>query len=314
MDASALDDVNLPTRTKQKLAELCEQLERTLEDDFVGALLYGSAAREDWEEGTSDINLMIVSHSARLPQCAAITRHLRRAQRTLPLHAEIITPLDLERSADVFPLKFLDIQRNHLVLVGQDPLEGIEIAWDHLRLRVEQELKSVMFTLRRHYLIYERQPDQLVRTISEQTSAFLIGLGALMFLRDGQWWLSGKETIARAVPESLGLDEDLLESLLALKRRDLELDPEELQALYAAFMIAAEEVAEIVDRLGEEEDADGEDAAASADQEEEEEVPLMPVIDPEIVSEDEAGSATQGEDSEEEEALASSAASTQEAS
>ncbi|MEC9440055.1 MAG: hypothetical protein VYE40_03015 [Myxococcota bacterium] len=290
MEASALDDVNLPARTKQKLGELCDQLARALGEDFVGALLYGSAAREDWEEGTSDINLMIVSRRAQLQQCAAITRALRKAQRTLPLHAEIITPQDLQRSADVFPLKFLDIQRNHLVLVGDDPLEGVEIAWDHLRLRVEQELKGVMFTLRRHYLIYERQPDQLVRTMSEQLSAFLIGLGALMFLRDGQWWLSGKEAIARAVPESFGIDEGVLESLLALKRRELELDAEELQVLYGAFMVAAEEVADIVDRLGEEEDAALEEAEGG----EEEALDakdiggetVMSVIEPAVLEED----------------------------
>ena len=297
MEASALDDVNLPPRTKQRLGDLCEQLARTLGEDFVGALLYGSAAREDWEEGASDINLMIVSKRAQLQQCASITRALRKAQRALPLHAEIITPRDLQRSADVFPLKFLDIQRNHMVLVGEDPLEGVEIAWDHLRLRVEQELKSVMFTLRRHYLIYEQQPDQLVRTMSEQLSAFLIGLGALMFLRDGQWWLSGKETIARAVPESFGLDEGLIDSLLALKRRELELDPEELQVLYGAFMIAAEEVADIVDRLGDEEDSraqEQEDASSSASSDTEEDTtpleeegePVMPVVEPEIVEED----------------------------
>lgn len=290
MEASALDDVNLPARTKQKLGELCDQLARALGEDFVGALLYGSAAREDWEEGTSDINLMIVSRRAQLQQCAAITRALRKAQRTLPLHAEIITPQDLQRSADVFPLKFLDIQRNHLVLVGDDPLEGVEIAWDHLRLRVEQELKGVMFTLRRHYLIYEQQPDQLVRTMSEQLSAFLIGLGALMFLRDGQWWLSGKEAIARAVPESFGIDEGVLESLLALKRRELELDAEELQVLYGAFMVAAEEVADIVDRLGEEEDAALEEAEGG----EEEALDakdiggetVMPVIESAVLEED----------------------------
>ena len=290
MEASALDDVNLPDRTKQKLGELCDQLARALGEDFVGALLYGSAAREDWEEGTSDINLMIVSRRAQLQQCAAITRALRKAQRTLPLHAEIITPQDLQRSADVFPLKFLDIQRNHLVLVGDDPLEGVEIAWDHLRLRVEQELKGVMFTLRRHYLIYEQQPDQLVRTMSEQLSAFLIGLGALMFLRDGQWWLSGKEAIARAVPESFGIDEGVLESLLALKRRELELDAEELQVLYGAFMVAAEEVADIVDRLGEEEDAaleeaeGGEEEAIDAKDIDGETV--MPVIEVAVPEED----------------------------
>ena len=290
MEASALDDVNLPDRTKQKLGELCDQLARALGEDFVGALLYGSAAREDWEEGTSDINLMIVSRRAQLQQCAAITRALRKAQRTLPLHAEIITPQDLQRSADVFPLKFLDIQRNHLVLVGDDPLEGVEIAWDHLRLRVEQELKGVMFTLRRHYLIYEQQPDQLVRTMSEQLSAFLIGLGALMFLRDGQWWLSGKEAIARAVPESFGIDEGVLESLLALKRRELELDAEELQVLYGAFMVAAEEVADIVDKLGEEEDAaleeaeGGEEEAIDAKDIDGETV--MPVIEVAVPEED----------------------------
>ena len=251
--------LNLPEKTLTELEVLCERVQLALGEDFVGALLYGSAAREDWVEGLSDINLMIISQRADLPRCAAITAPLRRAQRDIPVHAELITPRDLERSADVFPLKFLDIQRTHHLLAGRDPLADVEIAWDHLRLRVEQQLKSVMFSLRQDYLVYERQPEQLIRTIRRELGAFLMGLGALGFLSDGQWWLSGKEAIAESAVQNFGVEPWLMADLLAIRARKLQPDPERLQQIYAAFMHAAEHLADVVDRLDDEPDDTAQD-------------------------------------------------------
>ena len=50
----------------------------------------------------------------------------------------------IAESADVFPIEFLDIQRSHVLLHGDNPLTGVEIHGVHLRLQCERELREKM--------------------------------------------------------------------------------------------------------------------------------------------------------------------------
>lgn len=243
------EDLTIPDATRHVLEDLCSALAGALGDDLVSVVLHGSAARGDWEEGVSDLNLLIVTREAGLTQCDAVLPHLRKAQRRAPIDAELITSTDLERSTDVFPLKFLNIQRTHVTLAGEQVVSELEIAWDHLRLRVEQLIKEQLSELRQRYLLHAGQPEKLDAVLTQSVSAFLVGVGALLFLRDGQWWLSGKESIAQAAARELALDEELLDTLLALQRRRLELDTAQLHDLYDQFMTVVDEVAAMVDQL-----------------------------------------------------------------
>lgn len=240
----------LPAPLVDALERFCDQAHEALGDDLVCLALFGSAARDAYEPDRSDLNLLVVTRSSGITTCDALETPWSLLQRSCAAKPMLVTTLDLERSTDVFPLRFLDIQRNHLILWGQDVLSDLDIAWDHLRLRVEQEIKQLLFDLRHQYMHFSKgRPEVLGRLLGEQFGWFLSALGALLFLKDGDWWLTGKEAIAGAAVEALGLDAPLLERLLALHRRELHPSADQLRVLYDHFLAIVEQISLVVDRL-----------------------------------------------------------------
>jgi len=253
-DADRFDTLDLPAPVLETLELLCEDLSRTLGEDLVCVTLFGSAARGDYDPESSDLNVMILTKSMRLDDLEAIMEPLHAAMARTPMAPMLVEEHDLTRSTDVFPLRFLDIQRNHHVLFGEDRIGQIEIAWENLRLRVEQEIKSLLLELRTFYLYTSRRPEALAKKLKEGMGRFLASVGALIYLRDGEWWPAGKERIAEQAVASLGFDEALVTRLLDVHRGIAHPRPDEVRGLYDQFLLLAASAADLVDQL-EEEDA-----------------------------------------------------------
>lgn len=239
----------LPQQTQVVLQRMTTQLVRALGDSLIAVVLYGSAARGDYDPAHSDINLLLVLDEVSTDNCEAIQEPLHVAQREAAIHLEMMTPQEIERSADVFPLLFLDIQRAHELLHGDDPLAKINIAWDHLRLRVEQQIKSQLFDLRRWYLTYQTRPERLGMVLKQAVGKFLGCIGALLYLQDPQWWITGKEHIGEMAVEHLGFDGPLMQQLIQLHRNTLHPTASQVKTLYDHFLALNEDAADLVDQL-----------------------------------------------------------------
>jgi hypothetical protein len=116
-------------------------------------LLYGSAAAgDDFVAKRSDYNLLVILTALGMPELkrlAKATTPWIKAGNPPPL---CFTPERLVQSADVFPIELLDMQDNHQVLFGTDPLVDIQISKSNLRHQLEYELKSKLIVLREEYL------------------------------------------------------------------------------------------------------------------------------------------------------------------
>jgi len=64
----------------------------------------------------------------------------------------LATAEDISTSADVFPVKYMAMQKTQSLITGEDTLSNLTIHETHLALRVEQELKTAMFRLRQAYV------------------------------------------------------------------------------------------------------------------------------------------------------------------
>jgi hypothetical protein len=124
------------------------------------ALLYGSAARGEHVDGTSNVNVMFL-----LDDIDA--EALRRAAPALrPFARDGLAPLLLEweewrRAGDVFAIELLDMRDAHVRLHGDDPLAGIDVATDRLRLQAEHELRSRIILLHDGMLRAAEDPRRL---------------------------------------------------------------------------------------------------------------------------------------------------------
>lgn len=157
-EASAISQ--LPERVQQKLQELQQRLQRALGDGLDALLVFGSAARGGYQEGISDVDVLIVLNDDGPETLTAIAEAVRQARYAARIEAMILTSAEIPRAADVFPLFYDDIRQRHAVLYGKDPFAGLAISDEHRRLRIEQELREIQIRMRRA-VTDSAGPDQL---------------------------------------------------------------------------------------------------------------------------------------------------------
>ena len=151
----------LPAAIRGQLDELRRSLDEILGDELVGLLVYGSAARGEYREGRSDVDLMVVVEEAPRARLEAIANALQLARYAARIEAMVLTAAEIPRAADVFPLLYDDIRREHVLLAGKDPFSELTISDRHRRLRVEQELREAQIRLRRAVIDAQGSPEML---------------------------------------------------------------------------------------------------------------------------------------------------------
>ena len=108
-------------KPESKLLELVNRLQEACGENLVTVVLYGSAAREDFHEQYSDVNLLAAFKDLGPGSLTAIVPVIRwwtQEERISP--PLIMTADELRESADVFAIELLDIQHSHRTLFGED--------------------------------------------------------------------------------------------------------------------------------------------------------------------------------------------------
>ncbi len=228
-----------------KLQELVTRLQQACGDNLVSIVLYGSAAREDFHEQFSDVNLLVVLQQLQPASFAALSTVLQWWSREEKLRPPMLmTVEELRESADVFAIELLDIQRSHKTLFGKDVVTGVEIPMNLHRVEVEHELRTTLLRLRHHFLLSPSNDDELRAVLAKSiTSVLTLFRHALIAL--GENPPEAKPQVLEIAGQVFGLEVQPLRSILAL--RDGGPHSENLSELYHAYMSAIQRVAHELD-------------------------------------------------------------------
>jgi len=239
-----LSETRLGTTEKEALVEYCQALQSVPDLKIRSITLYGSASREDYQPGRSDINLLIVVERVDVPTLNGVLETVSGGQR-YGFAPFFLTEEDLLSSADVFPVKFLMIQDSYQVLVGTDVLGDLNIGRENLRLRCEQQAKNLLLRLRRHYVMGggRRRTEMLSQVIG----GFLENLRVVLSLV--QRTLPPRDRVIEEGSEIFGLDAEVLRSVAALKHLDASMTAEEADRLYDGFMAIVDKVGRFADQM-----------------------------------------------------------------
>ena len=181
-------------------------------------LLYGSAARGRYRPGASDLNVVVVLADAAPATLDRLSPALRQATRHVGLEPFLVTEAEIPRAADVFPTKFADIAAHHVVLSGRDPFAELVIPHEHLRLRVEQELRNLGHRLRRRYVALKDDPRSLAESFADALPGLCVELLMLMRLKGAAVPADDEPSqVLAAVAPLLGVDAGALAQLSRLR-------------------------------------------------------------------------------------------------
>lgn len=227
----------------EALNRLRTEAQAVLGENLVSLVIFGEAASERGKALDGDVEAMIVLRTIDLVALNQARRVVLEARREIELLPMVLTPSDLERSTDVFPVKFQTMKWRHLLLCGEDLLHDLTIDREHLRLRAEQEIRNLLLRLRRLYIERSHRGELLERTLERGVESLLRNLAVLLYLRSGEV-LDTDATVSRAA-EDLGISAEPLRGALAIGTDGA---PDEVRGLYESFMTAVEQAAELVDR------------------------------------------------------------------
>lgn len=167
------------------------------------ALLYGSAARDDYVAGRSNINLMLVLDDAsptRLKAMAPAFAAWRKVASEPPL---LISRAEWARASDVFPIEITDMRAGYRVLRGPDPLANARVDRADLRQALERELRGKLLRLRQGYAAAAGDEKALGALAAGSAGTILVLLRSLLTLA-GRPGPSAPAALAAAAAELVG--------------------------------------------------------------------------------------------------------------
>jgi hypothetical protein len=235
----------MANKPDDKLQHLVSRLQYACGDDLVSVVLYGSAARDDFHEHFSDVNVLIVLRHMRptiYPALNGVLKWWSHDEKLRP--PTIMTLEELRESADVFAIEMLDIQAAHKTLSGEDVVSGIEVPMNLHRVEVEHDLRTTLLRLRNHLLLTVDGDDELKLVMGKSvTSVVTLFRHALIAL--GENPPHAKPKVVEHAAEVFGFRAQPLHLVLELRSDGHHID--NVRELYHAYMDAILTVAHGLD-------------------------------------------------------------------
>lgn len=218
-------------------------LEPLLDSMDAAVVAFGSVVRSDFRPGVSDINLMVCLEKGSMDDLLSMGEDLRAAWRKHRVAPFLVRTDELPRICDSFPIRMLDIQRHHHVLKGSPPLEELSVEPEHLRVRVEQELRNRLLRTRRRIVLGGDDLATLESTVRGAAKTLRLELWALLVVCGHEPKQADRQSVLKAAREHLDLNTDVLDLLMTLQADTPLKDPAEtltsiLMLLEAAVALA----------------------------------------------------------------------------
>lgn len=204
---TAHDGLHVSAEARKALDALVAGLRSALADKLVGVLAHGSAVRGGWTEGRSDVDILVILRDGGLATLEAIANPLRIARNSARIECMLLTEAEIPRAADAFPVFYDDVKRHRAIVHGSDPFAKLEIHDEHMRLRVEQELREVQIRLRRAVTDAVGGPDRalagaIARKVRQVRGPLFALLGLLGKRKEGEARSDGLDDVLRASGEA----------------------------------------------------------------------------------------------------------------
>ena len=154
----------------------------------------------------------------------------------------------INSSTDIFPIEFLDMQENYLVLYGKDVLKNINVNTSNLRFQCEQELKAKLINLKQLYLRINQDKLAMRNLLFKSFNSVLHILRNVLRLK-GKESPYLKQEILKELKSEFQIDINIWEKILAAKLKQIKLSSKDTEELFINFIRELEKIVEIVDKL-----------------------------------------------------------------
>ena len=229
----------LPQKFIKLSGDFINNLKNIYQEDLTSIILYGSAASGEFIDKHSNINLLVVLKDAGLKSLkrSSALVHNSKFRVFKPL---FLTEDYIKTSLDIFPIEFLDIQENYVVMSGKDVIKDLSIGLKNLKFQCEQELKAKLLNIKNHYL-YVKGEIPLKFLLLKSFTSILHILRNLVRL-NGRKPAYLKEDMISQIAEEFKVNPAVFNNILSLKNNRLKLRYAEMEKLLSDFVVEVEKI------------------------------------------------------------------------
>lgn len=238
----------IPERPQDIFVPLTQDYRKVFGNDLVSLILYGSAAGGSYIRGKSDINLLVVLTSAGMEKLADVldtVQSWKKRRVAIPL---IMTRDFISSSLDSYPIEFLNMKNNSILIYGENILDSLSFKPEDLRLQIERELRGKLILLRQGYLETEGKASGLKKLIANSFTAFISIFNALLYLKQGKAPRERRDTIKEA-GSLFAIDTAIFTACADIKEGKDHLSGEEVVNVFYKYVREIDKLCCIVDCL-----------------------------------------------------------------
>ena len=235
-------------KPEEIFSEFTRDFQTVLGNNVKAIILYGSGATEDYVPGKSNLNFLILLKKIDLPQlrlCAPLIGKWGKRRVAVPI---FLTWQEIISSTDVFPIEFLEIKENHIIIYGEDVINDLPVDIKNLRLQCERVIRGQLIRLRGAFLEASHSHRQLEDLAVSSLTSFIPIFRNLFRLLEIKVPSHRKEILEEAV-EKFSLNRDIFTRLLALKNGQIKLKKIEMEALMEDYLPEIQKLADSIDRF-----------------------------------------------------------------
>jgi len=240
-----MEELKIPDKLKNSLQKFNKTLKGIYKEELISLILYGSAASGEFVDKHSNLNALVVLRNTDLGILKRASSIINKFRMINPL---FLTENYINSSTDIFPIEFLDMQENYLVLYGKDVLKNINVNTSNLRFQCEQELKAKLINLKQLYLRINQDKLAMRNLLFKSFNSVLHILRNVLRLK-GKESPYLKQEILKELKSEFQIDINIWEKILAAKLKQIKLSSKDTEELFINFIRELEKIVEIVDKL-----------------------------------------------------------------
>lgn len=237
--------LQLPQRARRKLESIGAAISAACDVNLVS---FTVSRRPFADAAIRHLSALVVLETATARQLSSLTGPLQTLRSELGISCFVLTRRDLETSADVFPIRWRNMQADFEVLAGVDVLTPLHFDPAHVRLRCEQELANILIRLRNGFIHHQGHPATLRQTLERSVHPLMVLLGTAVELETG-FMPEDAEAVVSAACGSLGLDATALKMVCGSDFGNRGERQDSLNHQFEVFVQTVEAVLAAVDQM-----------------------------------------------------------------
>ena len=236
------------TNPRDIFPQIKETYKNIFGDSLISIILFGSASGSDYIPGKSDINFLIILSEDAIDNLESALGEVSRWRKRKVATPLFMTKAYITSSLDSYPIEFLNIKRNYLLVYGEDVLEEITFDPHDLRLQCEREIKGKLLLLREGFLETDGKKRKISELIRTSITAFISIFSGLLYLK-GIEIPEGKRDIIKSVAQEFSIDKDPFLKCMDIKTGERDFSATETGDIFKTYLAEVRKLWEIVDRL-----------------------------------------------------------------